>query len=248
MITLKSTPSFLLILLVSVCLPTKAQEQTAELNALKPGAWALEFAIGSNFTLSAFQGSSISVKYLTSNTNAWRAGITISGVSLDNTNLSLPIQADTNTNSVSNSGSSSSEGVTLKVQYLWYFNTEGITHFYTGLGPRFDYSHNHTDQQNIIKTSSLTNVVWTNQTTSGTTNSWSVGASAIAGVEYFPAKLFSLHAEYSVSLINQRLKTESTTQVLTNSSNIYSNNKTSGSTTQWVLSNGPVSFGLSVYF
>ena len=70
MITLKSTSRYFLALLVSGFCLTQAQEQTVETSSLKPGAWALEFGISSNFTLVSFQGASISAQHHTSATNA----------------------------------------------------------------------------------------------------------------------------------------------------------------------------------
>ena len=64
--TLKSTLLHLLALIASGFYLTQAQEQTTEANLLKPNAWALQFGIFSNFTLSSFQGGTISAKYQSS--------------------------------------------------------------------------------------------------------------------------------------------------------------------------------------
>ena len=114
MITLKSTSRYFLALLVSGFCLTQAQEQTVETSSLKPGAWALEFGISSNFTLVSFQGASISAKYHTSATNAWQAGITINGNTQNGSSLQLPVLGDTTTSGNSSVNSNNSENVSLK--------------------------------------------------------------------------------------------------------------------------------------
>ena len=247
--TLKSTLLHLLALIVSGFYLTQAQEQTTETNSLKPSAWALQFGIFSNFTLSSFQGGTISAKYQSSSTNAWRAGITINGSTANNTSLQSPIQGDTISNVNSTNGSSTSESVSLRVQYIWYANAEGITHFYTGLGPLVGYSHLHSSQENSVSPSNASNNPWNTQNSETTSNSWSVGASAVAGVEYFPVRVFSLHAEYSVSLAYQQQKAESTNRSVNNYNNInITDTNTSSNIRSWAFNNGNLLFGLSVYF
>ena len=69
-------------------------------------------------------------------------------------------------------------------------NSDGITHFYTGVGPRFGYSNIRSDEQNIYGYGSSSSYTWNNQTVTAVSKTWSLGASAVAGVEYFPSKLF----------------------------------------------------------
>jgi hypothetical protein len=252
MITLKSTPLYLIALLILGINSTHAQEQTTETNSLKPGAWALQFGISNNFTLSSFQGATISAKYQSSATNAWRAGVTINASSGNNTSLQSPIQDDTISNLSSSNGSSTTESVSLKVQYIWYVNMEGMTHFYTGVGPLIAYNHYYNNQQSSGSSNYSSNNEWNIQNSSTTSNSWSVGASAAAGVEYFPVHVFSLHAEYGASLAYQQQKAEATSRSANNYSN-YSNaistgTNTSSSSHGWALNNANLSFGLSVYF
>ena len=249
MLTLKSIPLYLLALLIFGFNLTQAQEQTTETNSLKPGAWALEFGITNNFTLSSFQGTTISAQYQCSATSAWRAGIGIIGNTQNSTGQQSPIPGDTITNSNSNNGSSSSEGISLKIQHLWYTNSEGITHFYAGVGPMVSYSHSHSNQQLMGSSNNLSNGTWNTDITINTSNTWSVGASALAGVEYFPVHVFSLHAEYGTSIAYQEQKTESASQSADNYG--YPNStglNISSSSHLWSLNNGTVSFGISVYF
>jgi len=249
MITQKSIFQILLSLIIFGFSLTHAQDQATEQNSLKPGAWALEFGISSLITLTSFQGTTISVQYQTSTTNAWRAGITINGTTQTGTGLQLPIPADTLTNTNSSNNSNSLENVLLKVQYLWYTNPENIIHFYTGIGPIIGYNHSLNDQQSIYRNGSVGNNTVNDQITNTSTNTWSAGASGVVGVEYFPARVFSLHAEYGNNLTYQQQKTETTTR----STNYYATTYAtgydfSGTTHGWTFNNGSVYFGLSVYF
>jgi len=249
MITHKLTPQYLLTLLIFGISLTQAQEPAAETNSLKAGAWALQFGISSNFTLLSFQGTTVSAKYQTSTTNAWRVGISINGNDQNITGLQSPIQGDTFTSSGSNNSSNGYENILLRVQYLWYANSEGVTHFYIGAGPIVGYSRNHYDQQDISNSSSPTYASWLNQTRSSTVRSWSAGASAVVGVEYFPVRVFSLHAEYSSNLTYEQSKNESNARSVDNYGTLYTNgDNATGSSHQWTLGNGGIYFGLSLYF
>jgi hypothetical protein len=247
--TLKSTSLHLLAVLIFGFSSTQAQDQATETNSLKPGAWSLDFGITSFFTLTSFQGTTLSAKYQISSTNAWRAGISINGNTQTGTSLQLPIQGDTITNTNSTNTSNASETVLLKVQYLWYANSESVIHLYTGVGPIVGYSHSLNNQQNIYHNGSPSINTWSNQFTNTSTNSWSAGASGVIGVEYFPMKVFSLHAEYNNNLTYQQQKTQGTTNSTSNYSsvNVYGSNS-SGTTHGWAFAYGGIYLGLSVYF
>jgi len=249
MITLKSISLYLLALSVSGIITTQAQEQTSETNSLKPGAWALQFGIASFLSLTSFQGGTISVKYQTTTTNAWRAGVSIYGNTSTSTNIQTPIQGDTVSNTSSLNNSTSYENVMAKVQYIWYANSEGIIHFYSGIGPIVGYNHSTNDYQTINLNGALNTVNSSNQITNNSTDTWSVGASGVIGVEYFPARVFSLHAEYGNYLAYQSSKNKSTTRNINN----YGSTDTrgtdgSGSSHGWSFNYGGTLFGLSVYF
>ena len=197
----------------------------------------------------SFQGAAISARYHTSTTNAWQVGITVNGNTQNGSSLQLPVPGDTSTSGISTTNSTNSETISLKVQHLWYANSESIIHFYTGAGPIVGYTHSENGQQNINDNSSPSHNMYTIGNTSGTANTWSIGASGIAGVEYFPAKVISLHAEYNVNLTYQQESSTSKTYSVNNygGANYYGSNN-SGGYHGWTLGSGGVSFGLSVYF
>jgi len=249
MLNLKSTISYFLAFLVSGLITTQAQEQTSETNSLKPGAWALQFGISNLLTLTSFQGATISVKYQTSATNAWRAGVSIYGNTSTSTNIQTPIQGDTVSNTSSLNNFTIYENVMVKVQYIWYANSEGIIHFYSGAGPIVGYGKSTSDYQTINFNGRLSTINSNNNITNNSSDTWSIGASGVIGVEYFPTRVFSLHAEYGNYLTYQSSKNKSTTREISN----YGITNTegtdgSGSSHGWSLSYGNVYFGLSVYF
>jgi len=117
-----------------------AQETAADSNSLKPGAWALQFGVGSNLTLTAFQGSTIALQYHLSESNAIRAGVTFNGNFSDGTDLFNQATGDTGHTTASGDNSSHSASISFTVQYLWYLNARAPVHFYVGVGPSLSYS------------------------------------------------------------------------------------------------------------
>jgi hypothetical protein len=77
----------------------------------------------------------------------------------------------------------------------------------------------------------------------GTT--WSVGASVVAGTEWFATKRFSLHAEYGLSA---RYVWEETSETMRKASNSFDDYKNEKHSKGWELAARSVKFGLSVYF
>ena len=69
---------FLVMISMSLYVSSQAQDSSSERNSLKEGAWALQFGIGGNLTLTSFQGTTMAVKYQLSDRTAIRGGITIS--------------------------------------------------------------------------------------------------------------------------------------------------------------------------
>ena len=124
---------FLIMISMSLYVYSQAQDSSSERNSLKEGAWALQFGIGGNLTLTSFQGTTMAVKYQLSDRTAIRGGITISA-NTNNGNSS----ADEDT-----SNSADAINVSFVLQYLWYVNPSGPIHFYVGVGPSVAYSYYH---------------------------------------------------------------------------------------------------------
>ena len=226
------------------------QEQHEQSNSLREGAWAMQFAISSNFTLYSFQGGAISAKYHVSKTNAIRVGLTINGSDADNDNLTLPTSFDTTLHLISEStgGSRNSRDIVLNAQYLWYVNPEAIIHLFLGIGCLTEYGHSDYEDERV---SFVSDNSWIKSTRSNSDTWWAVGTSGVAGVEWFATSSFSLHAEYGLVLQYRSTKGQSNSVGLSSNPLInpyYNNTKSTGLEKGWVLDNGQSKFGLSVYF
>jgi hypothetical protein len=216
-----------------------------ELNSLKEGAWALQFGIRNNFTLSAFQGATIAAQYHLSARTALRAGISLAGHIGDGTSLNTAFTADTSSGSHSYNSSGNSATVGVTIQYLWYANPQERVQFYAGIGPSVSYNHSHSEQDETAggqSFGSYSNSVTSNQ------NTWYVGATGVAGVEWFPARWFSLHVDYSEVISYTWSSTKSTDKrSATISSPPFAMDNTVSSK-GWTISDNGVNFGLSIYF
>ena len=91
--------------------------------------------------------------------------------------------------------------------------------------------------------------MWNTQNSETTSDSWSVGVRPLPEQKYFPVRVFSLHAEYSVSLAYQQQKAGSTSRSANNYNNInITDTNTSSNIRSWAFNNGNLLFGISVYF
>jgi opacity protein-like surface antigen len=136
-------------------------------NAFRPGLWSLQFAIANNFTLSSFQGSSLSCKRHFSERVALRAGVSLTGSYVD--------QGATERNE---------QNIGLNAQYLIYPNPTGKVRLYYGAGPELALSRSKAEQSSGTSGSSTT------------TTRWSLGAGCVLGGEWFVVDGVSLLAEY----------------------------------------------------
>jgi len=223
----------------------RAQVDSARTNSITENAMALQFGIRNSFTLSTFQGASISLQQHTSATNAYRYGITLGGNFNNGTSSYSQIEADTlSTGSSSSSSSANSASIALDVQYLWYAPLRNEAFFYSGFGPHGQYNHSHSEQSLQYQPTDYVQAA----SNSSDANSWSLGISGLVGVEWFPARWLSLHADYEMVFQYRWLKTEMASSQ-THSSPPYPYGTNSSSTLkQWELDNYGVNFGLSVYF
>ena len=241
--------SLIISLLCGLCVSLLySQEETQNINSLKAGAWALQFGVGGNFTLSSFQGTSIAAKYHFTNRTAVRAGVTLYGAIGDGTSSNSSEQGATNMSSGSSGSSSNSVTTILNIQYLWYLNSSAPVQFYLAIGPSIAYSHTSSDEDGTAINSYASSYV-TRSTSVNRFNQFAIGASGAAGVEWFPATWISLRAEYSEGIKYQWSSAKST-HTTTNSLPDVPVSTLSTSTTGkgWALNDQGVSFGLNIYF
>ena len=212
------------LLFVSFLLISSAQGQDPDnesTNPLQTGSRALQFQITDNFTLSSFEGATISYKRHFSEDRATRIGLNLNNRyrSVDYPDIDDQIQ-------------NSLLDLNLEINYTWmnYTNPESIIKFFYGYGPGVMLGFERSLQEDV------------NQKTTRRDISYGISGIGYAGVEWFFHSSMSLHAEYmtAVRLYHRRDKhtTEENGDEETNRVN----------RTDIRLQGEGVRFGLSVYF
>jgi len=223
--------------LLAVCLfaavwvgTTAAQESRP--NPLAPGAWALEFGIGQNFTLTSFNGATIAVKKLHSERTAFRAGLTVSLSTNDqssSTSDTLGYQSQTDRDGY---------GLSFGLDWLRYLRPDSKWSFYTGLGPAVNL--NHSKETSYSQRSNF------DAGTSSSQSGWGAGINGFFGAEWFVSRTIGVHAEYLLSAGYGSSTTE--TERFASYPNTVIHNTDKRESHGWSVSSGFVRFGLSAYF
>lgn len=229
--------TFCLAVILICCLDmTTAHGQTAEAqpagakNSLVKGAWALQFQINNNFSLSSFQGSTLSAKRHYSNKKAVRFGISLNGSFSDQDQVSRVPGAVGPKNEIDENNQS----IGVNTQYAIYPSPDKSANFFFGAGPFLQFSRSSRTSTSIFPNNAPSAINQIKNT------AWSTGISGVLGVEWFATRTISLLAEYNSTLgYNSSRQTET--------SDVFGS---------WVkrtskglqLGSGFVKFGLSVYF
>jgi len=241
---------FLVLISLLVTFYVQAQDTSSERNSLKAGAWALQFGITSNFTLTSFQGTTISTKYHFSDRDAIRGGMTINGSTTNGNNSVFGWVGDTSYGSVPGNSSTDAANVSFILQYLRYMNPNGPVHFYFGLGPSVSYTYSHSSSDKSSLYTSNFQGYWVRTVTTSSSTQWAIGWTCVVGVEWFACQWLSIRAEYSEGIQHQWGSTSSTSDAtsLTYPKYVPSHTNNPGTTKGWVLNSSGVSFGLSIYW
>jgi len=181
---------FFSLLFFILALTNTTSAQTSYLDSLY-GKFALQFQISENFTLSNFQGATLSGKYHLGKRSALRLGISIF---FDDSSLDQQITyIDTlNPNNESkNNSDRNSVGFTINSQYIAYLVSTDDIGFYIGSGPTF--SLRNSDEESETSSNSVGKY-----TNSHSEDFFSIGLDAIAGVEWSFYQNMSLSAEYGI--------------------------------------------------
>ncbi len=220
------------IILFPLVLSLHASAQPSSDAFLTEHSKAIQFQVSNNFTLSSFQGSTLSYKQHLTPYFAVRAGL---GVSFNNSTTDQVDNGYSNDSLVSFSKTGfDRSGVTLQLntQAIWYTESSSEILFFYGTGPLVSYARSRQSQESVTSTSDQTST------------QWSAGLSVLAGVEWFASKSISLHAEYGISGSYSSTKYESTSNVPTT----RSRGSADATTTGWSISSNSVRLGLSIYF
>jgi hypothetical protein len=220
-----------------------ANGQTEELpkvdtkNSLVKGAWALQFQINNNFSLSSFQGSTLSAKRHYSNKKAIRFGVSLNGSFSDQDQSSeVPGMVGPKNESDENS-----QSIGINTQYVFYPAPDKSVNFFFGAGPFTQFL-----RSNRTSTTSSGFSTSTRTKTKGTT--WAAGISGVLGVEWFATRSISFVAEYSSNLGYNSASQTDTAEQKTGTSGYTVTNELKRKSKGLQLSSGFVRFGLSVYF
>lgn len=206
-------------------------------NSLETGAWALQFQISRNFTLSRFEGSVISAKRHFSDKKALRFGLSLNALISDAEQNSKQFTSDTLRQILTADSDSDVQNIELNVQYLFYPSPEKEINLFLGVGPMVGF--NRSNSETGSERGTPNSVESTSQRTS---KRWSLGISANLGAEWFATKNISFLAEYGLSLNYIWVKdsrTDKTAGIVTEAENKSKILNLSATT---------VKFGLSVYF
>ena len=221
-----------------------AQEENSPRNSLQEGKWALQFSINSNFTLSSFEGATLSAQYQTSDLSAWRAGVTMSGISQKTTSQQTLYYAFPPSETNSSSNTIDQFSIDFALHRIWYLNTGDPVHLYLGAGPQVSYSHSKSDQQS--NNNDLGGVPGSSESV-GRTTGWEAGASGLLGVECFVTRSISLHAEYGLTILYAHSSsTEYSTGTSAPQEWVTSQYETKNN--GWSLDPRSVLFGISIFF
>ena len=206
------------------------EPSTVTTDAQKP-KWALQFQINDNFSLTSFQGSTISLNKCLSNNRSFRMGLSLN-TTLEDYDMESRIIEDNEDKSENNFH------FLLTTQYVRnYKNRNKVTPFF-GFGPAVQF--NYDNEKNTFGTSSRTSVK---------TTSWGMGISGVIGVEYFIRNNLGLLAEYGSNLMYNRSKTEDITEIRRGENNKFvTTEDIDEKTTTIDFSPALVKFGLSIYF
>ncbi len=194
-------------------------------NSFQKHSWALQFAVGSNFTLQSFDGLMFSAKYHFSTKTAFRFGVGILGGSNNATQEtftgSVPLKND-------------NENIYLFGNYIIYPHPDTKFILFFGAGPRLSFKHSL--RQNYY--SDMPEKVYSTETTS-----WAAGLQFNLGIEWFAVKNLSLFGEYQA--YGTYGKTYNNNLLENSAGDLQSFKHVSN---DWFFNGTTARLGLSVYF
>ena len=214
-----------------------AQENQRE-NSLEAGAWALQFQISRDFTLSQFEGSVISAKRHFSDKKSLRFGLSLNAVISDTEQSFRRSDSDTLRLLDKDNIDNDSQNIALNVQYLFYPSPGKDVNLFWGVGPIFGFNRTNF---NDIRESVFPNP--RDATLKRTSKQWSLGVLTGLGAEWFATKSISFLAEYGLSLNyiwSKNIRTDKQADIIISESE--------NTTESFSISAKSVKFGLSVYF
>jgi hypothetical protein len=199
------------------------------------GKWALQFGISENFTLTNFQGGTISAKYHFNNNSALRFGVTLSQSNSDDENSITQIYPDT-TYINSEASSYSNYQIRFSLQYIKYSKPiNSIAMFYGG---GVNYFTQPQERERLTEYIEPVESDYVDNSNHG------FGVSILIGVEWFVRSNMGITAEYGAGY--QYSVSESINGIYDITRDIKRNSKTTR--TRYAFVPSSVKFGVSIYF
>jgi len=237
MMKMNATYPVIVLTILAVVLPASVSAADQPIpgdnkNPLRPGSWSAQFQISENFTLNDFQGAMLSVKRHRSARTAYRFGLNLALEVGDNDRISSVFEEDSLTSSSEVGIKNEQKRVQLDFQFLRYSDSESTVKWFWGVGPLVRFTRLDNDQNDYTGRSEALS------------QTWAVGASGLIGVEWFPARAISLHAEYGAEMRYSQVRQERTEFP---DSYVFTR-KTEETDKIFAFDARSVLFGLSVYF
>lgn len=225
--------SFVTSIFIIIVLPLIA---SASMDKYLPNekAWAVQFSIRDNFTLSSFDGSTISILKHTSLEKAWRYSLTI-GANTSNTDDKDVVN---NIRTSESETDQSSRNISVTALRMTYPNTAARVNLFYGFGPTVTYRSDKNETRRKIPADNYNRIL--------TKTAWNLGGEIVLGVQYLVAKNFGLFAEYGSSLTYNYRRDKEETLSGTGDDRVYRIDIRDSKGISF--SSLAVKFGLSVYF
>lgn len=223
----------ILLIFLSLIQVVFCQEKIDNSSDKNNNKWALQFQIGNNFTLSSFEGSTISLVRNLSQNSKLRFGISVDG---EIKNVEKNIIQGANCELGNNEMYFSST-----LHYIKDLKKNSKIFPYAGIGPIFSFYNQNKNKKTKVECGTTK--------TSYDLKEYGLGISAVFGTEWFLTSNISLLAEYNSSILYNKTKTTSITKRKTISAKNYTQtDKNIIKTNSFSIDPASVKFGLSVYF
>lgn len=222
-------------LIISVLLSTSLLSQSAdsvknETAFSRKHKWALQFEVGYDFKVNAFNELSFSLKYHLSEKSALRFGVGFYGQKRDeNDEQDFIYEFNSFDTKYYN------YRLNFVCNYIYYINPHSKFSLYWGLGPTGGFTYYYSEHPNSSNS---------DNTDKYCSNLWSVGLNGVLGIEWLPVFDFSLFAEYEAEGLYS--KSHFYNMVVTKQDHYIE--KKEGSYKKLSFESGRALMGISVYF
>jgi hypothetical protein len=208
---------------------------------VRANSWTMEFGIASNFTLTSFQGTAVSVSKYVSDCEKIRIGISSSLSTTSSEAEEKSFTADTLGYWFKGNGDNGTNSIQFTGQYLIYASPRSQTSVYFAIGPLAGINWSSTDDQREDVPVGNSQGKYS---TKESLTEYFAGILGSCGVEWFFSERMSLHAEYGIAGLYKWGKSETT--IKTETINNKNRKEYSSSSSVWTLMHQNVLFGLGI--